>query len=283
MRSTSEHGPAETSLADVVNLFRPSYSAGIAYRDWRRNPRRRAVVPVVEKHCTKVLYELAAEDVEQVVQNTKHALGEIDWQQVKPIINLINWHPDFAFTHMFAYMVEQFGEIPTWQRFFEFIREDALGRNIGDQAIEAINKEIASGVDRAIAYDAAQWRIGNAYYGLLREAYVIVHLRTLGLDVRCHPLADALFHSDAWFGRTIISVRVANEKFTSGEDGRKTKPERLLADAKLPFHFTSLEMGPATAAQRGKPHLPDRKQILDLAAQLQTRPLPANSDVLRNL
>lgn len=48
---------------------------------------------------------------------------------------------------------------------------------------------------------------------------------------------------------------------------RKIGPEQVLADAKPPFRFVTLEMGPATAAQRGKPN---QGQILDLAERLKT-------------
>jgi hypothetical protein len=223
---------------------------------------------VVEAHRTKVLYRLTADDVDGVVRRTDHALGKIAWSTVEPIKNLINWNPDFAFTHMFAHMVERLGEIPTWQRFFDFVMSDDLGRSIGDQARAAVDAEVAHGVERKTAQNAAQWRMGNAYYGLLREAYVIIHLRARGLDVRCHPLADALFHADTWCGRAIVSIRVANENLSSGENGRKTRPEQLLADAEPSFRFVTLEMGPATGAQRGKPHLPDRHKIPHLAHPL---------------
>jgi len=263
MQSAANHGgpsPAETSFDQVRDLFRSSRAAESEFHTWHGNPKRQAVVPVVEAHRTRILYDLTVDHIEEVVHDTDHALGEVKWLEVKPIKKLVNWNPDFAFTHLFAYMIEHRREVPTWQTFREFIWYDELGRSIGDQAREEIEAEIKrNGTSRQTANDAAHWRIGNAYYGLLRETYVIIHLRALGLDVRCHPLADALFHADAWHGRTIISIRVANENYTSGEDGRKTRPDELLADARPPFGFETLELGKATHADRGKPHLPTRR------------------------
>jgi hypothetical protein len=272
MQSTATHdspGPVETSFTETRDLFLSSPTAESEFHLWRRNPRRRVVVPVVEAHRTRILYDLTVADIEEVVHTTDHALGEVEWAEVKPIKKLVNWNPDFAFTHLFAYMIEHRHEVPTWQTFREFIWYDELGKSIGDQARREIDAQIEQhGTPRRIANDAAHWRIGNAYYGLLRETYVIIHLRALGLDVRCHPLADALFHADAWYGRTVISIRVANENYTSGEDGRKIRPDELLSDADPSFRFETLELDKATYADRGRPHLPTRRQIADLAERL---------------
>ena len=259
----------ETSFTTVMDIFGASATACVAHRDWKKNPRRQAVVPIVEAHRTHALYDLTSEDIQGVVERTEHALGEVEWARVKPVKKLINWHPDFAFTHMFSYMIEQHCKVPTWQEFYEFIWHDKVGSSIGDQARKEVALQVARGVPKDVAQGAARWRVGNAYYGLLRETYVIIQLRARGLDVRCHPLADALFHADAWLGRTIISVRVANEIFTSGEDGRKTRPDEFLADADPSFRYVALELPKPTHVDRGKPYLPSRYQIADLARRLE--------------
>ncbi|WP_410608787.1 hypothetical protein [Amycolatopsis sp. lyj-109] len=72
---------------------------------------------------------------------------------------------------------------------------------------------MADGVSEKLASDALRWRFGNAYYSFLREVHTLVYLRGNGLDVRFHPLADALFRIDSWMDDAVFSIWVASENF----------------------------------------------------------------------
>lgn len=114
-----------------------------------------------------------------------------------------------------------------------------------------------------------RWRVGNAYYSFLREIYTVVELRSQGVDLRVHPLADALFRVDAWVGSKALSLRVGNEKFRKGGDGgRKVPTEKLLADVYPPLEFATLELSPAT--KFGRVHLPAAHHLESAAERLRT-------------
>lgn len=91
-----------------------------------------------------------------------------------------------------------------------------------------------------------RWRVGNYYYSFLREIHVISVLRQRGIDVRFHPLADALFRVDAWSGHTALSLYVGNKEFKRGdEEGRKWRTEEILDGAGPLFSFETIELKPA--------------------------------------
>lgn len=112
-----------------------------------------------------------------------------------------------------------------------------------------------------------RWRVGNAYYSFLREVYTIVELRSRGVDLQVHPLADALFRVDCWTDRTAVSLRVGNPKFRAGAtQGRKPPAVRILADLQPPVEFADIELRPAS--EFGSVHLPAREQLDAMAARL---------------
>lgn len=84
--------------------------------------------------------------------------------------------------------------------------------------------------------------MGNAYYGILRDIFAVSYLREEGLDVRAHPLADALFRVDGWVGRAVISLCIGNEEYRKNGMGRKAKVEEILAEAARPFRVKAIEL-----------------------------------------
>ncbi|WP_159399552.1 hypothetical protein [Streptomyces alboflavus] len=195
----------------------------------------------------------------------KRAVGE-------SVPQIVNWHPDFAFAHTFHFCVEYLGYVPTYQQFREF----ALGCDEGRQMLGDPSKAVIRDLVEAGRYPqqqvqaAMRWRIGNAYYGFLREVYTLVKLRNRGIDLRVHPLADALFRVDAWVGRRALSLRVGNKKFREGlNEGRKTPPEELLADVSPPLEFATIELAAATTF--GEVHVPTELHLDQAAARLGKR------------
>ncbi|MEW2087103.1 hypothetical protein [Streptomyces sp. NPDC005283] len=256
----------ETSAHDVLGHFCTSGRTQSAYAAWERDPRRREVVPIVLGHRTRLIYELRPDDVTSVCHRTEHALGEVKRSDGEAVPEIVDWHPDFAFTHMFHLCMERTGQLPTYQAFRQFAEGDRLGKlMLGLPARNRVSELSERGVPEARSRAAMRWRVGNAYYSFLREVYTIVELREMGVDLRMHPLADALFRVDGWVGRTALSLRVANKKFREGaHHGRKTQTEQLLADVLPPVQFEAIELSPAT--KFGRVHLPSRAH-LDRAAE----------------
>ena len=114
---------------------------------------------------------------------------------------------------------------------------------------------------------AIRWRIGLAYYSFVRETYTIAALRSGGLDVRAHPLADALFRVDAWTGRTVLALYIRNPRFRDGPRGRKPRTADILANSHPPFRYEELLL--PVRHQFGCVHLPAADQIRAMAKRLQ--------------
>ncbi|MGP3950186.1 hypothetical protein [Streptomyces sp. 7N604] len=257
-----------TTAEDVLRQFCISPGTQKIFENWRRDPRRRNVAPVVLEHRARLIYTLVPTDVESVCRRTEHALGEVRRADGEAVRAIVDWHPDFAFTHMLHVCMEQRSSLPTYQEFREFADRDSLGKQmLGIPAREKVREVVAAEIPATLARAAMRWRVGNAYYSFLREVYTVVNLRSRGVDLRVHPLADALFRVDAWVGRKALSLRVGNKKFREGErDGRKTPPEQLLADVTPRFEFESIELSPAT--EFGRVHLPSYRHLESAAALL---------------
>ncbi|WP_143079125.1 hypothetical protein [Streptomyces monashensis] len=259
----------ETSAEDVLELFCTSVATRQRFEAWKTDPRRVEVVPVVMAHRTRVLYGLTESDVRRICRETEHALGDVRRQVGESVPEIVDWHPNFAFTHTFHACVEHIGTAPTYQQFRKFALDEQTGRRmLGDPSRRIIRRLVESGrYSERRARAAMRWRIGNAYYGFLREVYTLVQLRSRGMDLRVHPLADALFRVDAWAGRRALSLRVGNSKFRKGLNaGRKTRTEELLSGILPPLHFDSIELEAAT--RFGEVHLPSAAHLDRAAARI---------------
>lgn len=144
--------------------------------------------------------------------------------------------PSFSFSHLFHYVMEVIGRMPTWDEFSRFfLKTERRLEMFGRECHEKFADLVASGVERHAASKALRWRAGNAYYGIARDIFTTVQLRHRGVDARCHPLADTLFRFDGSVGRTVISLRVDNRHYRDSSGGRMTPREVLLSDATPPF------------------------------------------------
>lgn len=266
-------GALVTTSADVLELFNVTPATRQKYSEW--STRRKHVVQHVSAHEVIAAYQVLPSHVEEVCRKTaadyrEHALGNIQSESVASIDIIRDWRPDFAFTHVFHFALEQLEQVPTWQQFRSFADENNQARAmLWSPAQRKIAEAVQAGIQKELAQAAMQWRVGNAFYSFLREIYILAHLRATGLDVRIHPLADALFRVDAWIGRTVVNIYVTNPRFRSGARGRKARPEKLLSAASEPFHFREFEL-PA-ADQFGKVHLPSKRRLL-LTADALSRP-----------
>lgn len=257
-----------TTAQDVLDLFNVTEAASGKLERWRRDRTKAVVVPHVMGHVTTVAYRLRTQDVEQVCLTTAHALGKVKRAEAESFKAIVDWHPDFAFTHTLHYALEALGKLPTWQEFINFLRTDEQGRiMLWDPVVETAWRVCrATGQPFKKVWESVQWRVGNAYYSFLREIYVVVNLRSFGLDIRLHPLADALFSVDFWCARTICSLWVKNAKFHKGQEGRKILPETLFGESKPPFRFHNIQLD--KASKYGVVHLPNSDHINRAAREL---------------
>jgi hypothetical protein len=169
--------------------------------------------------------------------------------------------------------LETLGRLPSFQDFADFCRENPVGyAALGEPARQIRESASRQGYLPAHAALAVRWRIGLAYYSFVREIYTIAVLRSAGLDVRAHPLADALFRVDAWLGRTVLSLYIRNPRFRDGARGRKPRTQEILSGAEPPFRFEEIRLSPGH--EFGCIHLPDAGQIQGVARRLQAGSTP---------
>jgi hypothetical protein len=274
----------ETSADDVQARFLVTPQAVKEYNEWTRDEsrRRHGVVDTVLNHVSRSIYNTTSADLAWIKSNNSHPLRRIKKEDVSDIIPARDWEPAFAFSHIFYYLTEEIGRPPLWQEYDGFLESDPAGRRMmGDERIELrrniTEKEVAKVREKAEskgwdlseesihnkassnARDALDWRVGNAYYGIMRDVWTVTHLREKGLQIQTHPLADALFRTDAWIGNTIVSLYVKNPFFKdeSGPErhrGRKRKVEDLFRSADVSFRFESITM--EAAKEHGTFHVP---------------------------
>ncbi len=257
----------KTTSAEVIATFAVTARAKALLRRWQDDPIRRHVPRVIMGHISSAVYELTPSGVEAVCRASEHPLGDIRKETAVAVRPVVDWRPDFAFTHVLHLALETLGRLPTFQEFSRFCADDPTGRKaLGDPAREMRERVTREGYASADVTQAIRWRIGLAYYSFVRELYTITVLRAAGLDARTHPLADALFRVDAWTGRTVISLYIRNPRFRDGACGRKPRTESILADARPPFCYEELCL--TTRHEFGCVHLPDPHQITAAAARL---------------
>jgi hypothetical protein len=256
----------ETTAREVIDTFAVTPWARTLLQRWQADSA--PLVPrIVLGHAARVLYELEPSWIEKTCKATEHPLGDISKKVATAVRPVVDWRPDFAFTHVMHLAMEALGTVPTFGDFSRFCGQDALGRaTLGDPARQAADQARRQGYPRGPVAQAIRWRIGLAYYSFVREMYTIAVLRAAGLDVRAHPLADALFRVDAWTGRTVLSLYIRNSAFRDGARGRKPRTVSILAGARPPFLHEELRL--ETRHEFGCVHLPEAGQVTALAQRL---------------
>jgi hypothetical protein len=257
----------DTTSDEVIATFAVTARARALLQQWREDPARPQVVRTVLGHTTRTLYQLQPSHVQAACAGSEHPLGGIRKDVAMAVEPVVNWRPDFAFTHVMHLALEALGSLPTFQDLAAFCNDDPAGRAaLGDPARQIREDISRQGYPREQVRQAVRWRIGVAYYSFVREVYTIVVLRAAGLDVRAHPLADALFRADAWAGRTVLSLYIRNSRFRAGTRGRKPRTADILAGAQPPFRHEELQL--ATQHAFGCVHLPAADDITAVARRI---------------
>jgi hypothetical protein len=257
----------ETTSREVIATFAVTPQARELLHRWQADPARPQVPRVVLAHATKVLYQLEPDAIEGTCRASEHPLGSITKAVASRVQPVVDWRPDFAFTHVMHLALERLGRLPTFQDFVGFCGGDPLGRTaLGDPARQIRESTCRQGYPAGDVAKAVRWRIGLAYYSFVREVYTIAVLRGCGLDVRAHPLADALFRVDAWTGRTVLSLYIRNAAFRDGDRGRKPLTSSILAGARPGFRYQELSL--PTRHEFGCVHLPEAARIRQIAQEI---------------
>lgn len=282
----------ETTADEVRSRFLVTPQARVQYYDkWEHNPRRieHGVVDTMRDHTTKAIYRWSTAAFEELKKNHTHPLGDLQKAEISHIKLAADWEPNFAFVHLFHRLAEQLKHPPRWSEFDDFVYGTDEGQAMfGNERaeleeviyaaeLERITQKFPRSIDpenraRRLAKGSLDWRIGNAYYGFVREMYTAVALRERGLDVKVHPLADANFRADGWVGSTILSVFVVNPEYKVADEaraektqrGRKIRVEKLFPGGE--FGFAALTMD--AAEEYGKFHLPTPAEIDRVAHDL---------------
>jgi hypothetical protein len=260
LASRDGRGPPETTAAEVIATFAVTPEARTRLQGWRTGPGRQDVAGPILGHTTRQLYRLDQPGIEAAARDSGNPLAGIRDEDAIGVRRVQNWQPDFAFTHVMHFALEEMGEVPTFPAFIRYCWTNRRGcETLGDPARAVTAAARADGFSQVRARQAVRWRIGRAYYSFLREIYVITVLRSAGLDVRTHPLADALFEADAWIGRTVLSFYVRNGQVRDGSRSRKRRINDILSGAEPPFLFADLRL--STQHRFGHVQLPAPAEI----------------------
>lgn len=218
------------SSKDVINKFYITKTARKHYDRWANNRSQQQVVERVLRHESVVANEVKVSEIEALCQMIRsdegeHALGHISKNDIAPAFSVRDWRPNFAFSHLFHFHLEERGNIFSFNEF----RVGEVAKNfLYDEAREIIRTSVANDrVSKDVAKQAVTWRLGNAYYSFIKEQYVCAVMRGDGANVLQHPLADALFRVDAWVDDSILALFVKNPIFREDALGRKTKMENI--------------------------------------------------------
>ncbi|MEU4557467.1 hypothetical protein AB0F72_03710 [Actinoplanes sp. NPDC023936] len=219
------------------------------------------VVDAVRDHRSRVVNTATLEEVKEVCAATDHALGEVKRKDVKDVRSINDWTCPFAVSHVFHFITEAIGTIPTYQEFQKQCESPRFRHMLWTPALQAIAACIEDGTPERIARHAMKWRIGNFYYSFLREQWVHAYLRSHGVMTRQHPLADALFAVDGWAGDKVISLYIGNQDYRTTNGGRKRTPRHHLRGGRPPFTFIDMELPPADSF--GVVYIPRRHEVDD--------------------
>ncbi|MBF6174435.1 hypothetical protein [Nocardia blacklockiae] len=243
---------------DGYEVARHFGSRGQAQRElqlWKTRKGREYIAERVLAHVSTTVHDLRPHEIRTL--QSSHPLGNLHPPEGYKVKAIKNWHPGFAFAHLFHFCLEDHGTIYSFDQFFEWAQLDEHSPWLWTPMRKIIDTR-RTDQQRADADASLRWRIGLAYYGFIREIYTVACLRDRGLPMLSHPLADALFRADTWCLNVVVEIFVRNSQFKSGTEGRKHPAEYYLADQPQ-FRFERLEM--EHGHEFGRVHLPTDAEV----------------------
>ena len=157
--------------------------------------------------------------------------------------------------------MEKAKSLPTWQEWWNWLKSDGKTFYIDVVKEKKGYDELVQDEKDAVR-DAVQWRLGKAYYSAFREVELLTKLRSTGLPVQYHMLADVLLKVDMWMNNTLVSVFFKNVEYRDENEGRKHRAEEIF-DSTFSFLEATVSM-----QGRGKFWVLDDADIAILAEKL---------------
>lgn len=256
----------QVSGTDVVQHFSSTGKARRRLQRWKTLPGREYVADKVLAHVSSAVFAIEPEMIQQL--ETEHPLGDLREDFDSTVRLIRDWRPDFAFSHLFHFCLEDLGRVFSWQEFRDdwsavpsrrpwlWTPAKRMRRQAADYLVD--RKGYKEDEAMAAARDALQWRIGAFYYSFLREVYAVSWLRRQGLPALSHPLADALFRADLWCGNAVVGIYIENPNYRSGTQGRKHPAQYYLRDQR---HFSFIDLRMAKPGEFGTVALPTNEEM----------------------
>jgi len=234
---------------------------------WLNLPNKQPVINTLQNHNSEIFENLQPKDIQHVVQHTENALGPSSRRIGETVTPIRDWNPNYAFNHVLHHVTAQLQHLPTWQEFRNYASQDPHTRTMLWEPAQQISQHAhTAGWTTTHIKNAMQWRIGNAYYSFIREAYIVAQLNNAGLTPKYHPLVDSLFKVDLWVNNTNINLYIGNHIYRHNQTGRKTTSTQLLNDATPPYKNIDIQL--PTQHTYGNVHLPKQDAINTLLNQL---------------
>jgi hypothetical protein len=212
---------------EVRRRFNVTEASRYHFNGWYST--RKRVVQHVLAQDAEVVHRITPGEAERVF--LADSLSSAIEAKAERVLEIDDWRPEFAFTYTFHYAVEQLERLPRWPDFRRFCaRDEQAALMLWEPALAKIDEVVRRGVDKSVARAAMSLRVGRAYAKWVREIFTVAYFRERGMDVRVHPLADAVFQVDAWVGAFVLDLRGTH------------RSKDLLFQAMPPFFFESVPM-----------------------------------------
>jgi hypothetical protein len=265
----------QVSFADCYReiVERVGSAAKAAYDEWRSDPTKADVVSYVTHFTHSYLFAIEPKEFEEVRQRMassrrEHALeGAEKEDETQDSEGLEN---SWAYVQLFYRFIEEKRCVPSWLEWRRWLATEVPALLVGPLKTK-FDWDSRSPEQRSALRRSLRWRIGNAYYGTMRELNVLIRLRAMGIPVKYHVLADALFAVDCWNNDNIVSVFVGNATMKDAKGGgRKRRPQDRLGNAKPPFafHDITLRIARGEGNRYGILYLADDQSIRRVAEAL---------------
>lgn len=212
--------------------------ARAAYEQWKRRPGYDSVVSFVHGFCHQAVFEITPEEVQRTIRQTEHALGDVPKES--QIGKIEDFTCPFALQHIFHRLIERTGDIPTWQRFWSWMQNQA--RPYWLDQIEPLRTQLRGTYTDERIDDAIRWRLGKFYYSAVREVDLLAFLHSNGVRVKYHLLADVLLRVDYWIDEKLICAYLPNARYRTAGSGRKPPAERFFQSSRRPFEIIDFEV-----------------------------------------
>ncbi len=204
-----------------------------AVAHWEKRRDLAEVIPFVKSFAHEALFQITSDEVRCVLDKTEHALGDVESNEQLAFVE--NFSCPFALHHLFHRLVERTCSLPTWQRFWRWMNNQAKDKWIDPLWHSArLNLKNISNeeIERAI-----RWRMGKFYYSAIREIEFLSSMRERNIDLNYHVLADVLLRADFWTKDHIICIYFPNKIYRTEISGRKPPASRFFESASPPFNI----------------------------------------------